>query len=164
LDELGYIWKQRDRGTWEDRLAEVIAFKEKYGHCDIPMSITDPPKLSGFVNATRSQRNKGTLSAERIAKLDAVGFLWQGKGIIIGEDGMNEAWKKRFDELIRYKQAYGNCNVPYECAENPQLGYWVSMQRRLKKTGTLHPERIRLLNEIGFAWEIKGKEKGGQPA
>ena len=163
LDEIGFTWKHRDRGSWEDRFAEVIAFKEKYGHCNIPLTLTDPPKLSAFVNATRVQRNKGTLSAELIVKLDAIGFVWQGKITKIAEDGMNEVWKNRFDELVRYKQENGNCDVQYKCAENPQLGYWVSVQRRLKKTGTLHPERIRLLDEIGFAWEVRGKAKGGQP-
>ena len=112
------------------------------------MSITDPPKLGSFVNATRVQRNKGTLSDERIAKLDAVGFLWQGKKMKIGDDGVNEAWKKQFDELIRYKQIYGNCNVPYKWEENPQLSWWVRMQRKLRRSGSLRPERVRLLEEI----------------
>ena len=52
------------------------------------MSLTEPPKLSGFVNATRDQKSKGVLSAERVAKLDAVGFMWQGKDYKIGKDGM----------------------------------------------------------------------------
>jgi hypothetical protein len=104
LDELNFSWKLRDRGTWDDRLAEVISFKEKYGHCNIPLNLTDPPKLAAFVNATRVQRNKGTLSAERIAKLDKVGFVWQGKTNKINEDGMNEAWKKRFDELLQFRR------------------------------------------------------------
>ena len=31
-----------------------------------------------FVNDTRAQRRKGLLSAERIAKLDELGFRWDG--------------------------------------------------------------------------------------
>ena len=50
LDEVSFTWKHRDRGSWEDRLAEVIAFKEKHGHCNIPLTLTEPPKLSKFVN------------------------------------------------------------------------------------------------------------------
>ncbi len=166
LDELGYTWKQRDRGAWEDRLAEVIAFKEKHGHCDIPLNLTEPPKLAGFVNATRVQRNRGTLSAERMAKLDAVGFLWQGKGRKIGEDGMNSVWQERFDELLGYQKIHGNCNVPGGREENAKLGNWVQQQRQLRKKGKLHPERIRLLDEIGFVWEprrAKVAEVGQNP-
>lgn len=152
LEEIEFTWKYRDRGSWEDRLAEVISFKKIHGHCDIPLKLTDPPKLGAFVNATRVQRNKGVLSAERIAKLDAVGFLW-GKDMRIREDGMNEVWKNRFDELLEYKQMYGNCKVPGGWKENAQLGNWVHQQRQAKKNGKLHSERIRLLEEIGFVWE-----------
>ncbi|MEI8362364.1 MAG: Helicase associated domain protein [Betaproteobacteria bacterium] len=155
LDELEFSWKLRDKGSWEDRLAEVVAFKEKYGHCNIPLNLTEPSKLSKFVNATRVQRNKGLLSAERIAKLDDVGFLWQGKGTTIGEDGMNDVWKERFDELLEYKKMHGDCNVPRgrkEHEEYTQLGNWVSSQRQQKKNGTLHLQRVRLLDEAGFEW------------
>jgi hypothetical protein len=159
LDEIGFTWKHRDRGSWDDRLAEVIAFKEKQGHCDIPMTITDPPKLAAFINNTRSQRNSGTLSAGRIAKLDAVGFVWD-KSTKIGEDGMNDAWKVRFDELVQYNKMHGNCDVPTCSKENPQLGNWVNQQRTLKRNGNLHLERVRLLDEAGFVWGGKGKKIG----
>ena len=156
LNEISFTWKHRDRGSWEDRLAEVIAFKEKHGHCNIPLTLTEPPKLSKFVNATRVQRNKGVLSAERIAKLDAVGFMWQGKDYKIGKDGMNEAWKVRFDELLEYMKTYGDCKVPQGRQRHEkyaQLGNWVQQQRSKKKSEKLHPERIRLLQEVGFIWE-----------
>lgn len=156
LDEIGFTWKHRDRGSWEDRLAEVIAFKERHGHCNIPLTLTDPPKLAAFVNATRVQRNKGTLSAERITKLDAVGFVWQGITTKIAEDGMNEVWRERFDELLEYKKMHGHCIVSTSSKQNPRLGNWVNQQRILKKNGTLHPERFRLLDEAGFKWSGTG--------
>lgn len=153
LDKLNFSWKMRERGSWEDRLAEVIAFKEKHGHCDIPLSITDPPKLGGFVNATRVQRNKGTLSAERIAKLDSVGFVWEGNITKIQDDGMNDVWKGRFDELLQYKKLHGSFQVPVNKSEHTQLRYWIQQQRYQKKKGNLHHERVKLLEEHGFAWE-----------
>jgi superfamily II DNA or RNA helicase len=156
LDEVNFTWKLRDRGSWDDRLAEVFAFKEKYGHCNIPMNLTEPPKLSAFVNATRVQRNKGTLSTERIAKLDAVDFVWRSDEKRIDENGMNLPWKRRFDELLEYKKIHGDCEAPVGRKmheEYAQLGNWVQQQRGFKKAGTLHSERIRLLDEIGFSWE-----------
>lgn len=121
---------------------------------DIP-----PPKLAAFVNATRVQRNKGTLSAERIAKLDAVGFVWQGKTTKILEDGISEVWKKRFDELLQFRERNGNFKVPSaQQGEYAQLGNWVSQQRQLKKRNKLHPERVRLLDEAGFEWVVTKKK------
>jgi hypothetical protein len=155
LNELGFTWKSRDVGTWEDRLAEVAAFKASHGHCEIPTTYPENPKLGRFVNAMRAQRNRGTLSAERIAKLDAIGFAWaSGKkaGVKLGEQMVNEAWKVRFDELLAYKQRHGDCDVPAKWNQNERLANWVSMQRQMKKRDALPEARIKLLEEIGFNW------------
>ncbi len=76
LEKLGFTWKHRERGSWADRFAEVEKFKAKHGHCEIPLAYPDNPKLGRFINAMRTKRNKGTLSADRFAKLDSLGFLW----------------------------------------------------------------------------------------
>lgn len=162
LNELGITWKSREVGTWEDRLAEVAAFKAKHGHCGISTIFPENPKLGRFVNSMRSKRNSGTLSADRIAKLDAVGFAWNSThaaAVRVGEDGINGAWKARFDELLAYKQANGNCEEPARRGEKKELANWVSMQRQRKKRGQLHPERVRLLEEIGFIWEAGTAQK-----
>jgi superfamily II DNA or RNA helicase len=161
LDSLGVTWESRDVGTWEDRLAEVATFKAKHGHCNIPLIFPENPKLGHFVNSMRTQRNSGKLSADRIAKLTALDFIWgSSRNAEIGGEGINAAWKTRFDELLRYKEKIGNCKVPDEWPDNPQLGHWVAQQRRLKKSGKLHPERERMLNEIGFDWRAdRNKEE-----
>ena len=76
LEKLGFTWKHRERGSWADRFAEVEKFKAKHGHCEIPLAYPDNPKLGRFINAMRTKRNKGTLSADRFAKPDSLGFLW----------------------------------------------------------------------------------------
>ena len=40
------------------------------------------PKLGHFINTMRTQRNSGKLSADRVAKLEAVGFAWAASGKI----------------------------------------------------------------------------------
>jgi hypothetical protein len=92
------------------------------------------------VNQTRTQRNSGKLSDERIAKLDALGFAWGlSRTAEVDGEGINAAWKARFDELLRYKEMNGHCKVPTDWPENPQLGRWVRQQRSIKKNGKLHP-------------------------
>jgi len=107
----------------------------------------------------RITRKNGTLSAEKIAKLDAIGFAWVSARKATppqNSEAMQEpvpaSWKKSFDELVAYQKAHGNSDVPVKWPENPRLGGWVSRQRTLNKSGKLHPERERLLNEIGFDW------------
>lgn len=157
LDELGFAWKQRDVGTWEDRLAEVVAFKARHGHCNIPPNFQENPKLSRFVNNMRSQRNSGNLAAERIAKLDAIGFMWRVSRVaaVVGETTMKaqDTWGERYSQLAAFKEKHGHCDVPFKWSKNPQLGGWVSRQRRFKKSGDLPPDREERLNEIGFRWQ-----------
>lgn len=158
LDGIGISWKQRERSTWEDRLAEVAAFKALHGHCEIPM---DKTRLGRFVNNMRTQRNSGRLSDERIAKLDAVGFAWGARSMAeVGMEGINARWKMRYDQLLRYKEKNGDCRVPNEWPENPELGHWVNQQRYSKKSGQLHPNREKMLNSIGFNWGLK-RDFGG---
>lgn len=159
LDEVRFTWQHRERGRWGDRLAEIAAFKAKNGHCEIPLSYPENPKLGRFVNATRTQRNSGRLSADRIARLDALGFVWGSSRLTeVGGEGINAAWKTRFDELLRYKEKNGDCNVQAKWRHNPRLARWESHQRLLQKARTLHPERYRRLDEIGFNWRADSRK------
>jgi hypothetical protein len=67
-------------------------------------------------------------------------------------DGTSEPWRKRFADLLRYKEVYGNCDVPVKGEENKELGNWVSQQRQNYNRGSLHPTRVKLLEEAGFSW------------
>jgi superfamily II DNA or RNA helicase len=157
LDELSFSWKQRERVSWDDRLAEVAAFKAKNGHCEIPV---DKTRLGRFINTTRSKRNRGELSADRIAKLDAIGFVWKSTGRRkSGEVGISATWQAHFDELVRFKQKRGDCKVPTKWVENCGLGIWVSNQRQLKKLGKLSPEKEQMLNELRFIWNSRSFEE-----
>ncbi|MCX6131327.1 MAG: helicase associated domain-containing protein, partial [Proteobacteria bacterium] len=160
LDSLGFIWYQRRRGRWEDRFDEVVEFKAKSGHCDIPLNYPVNPKLGQFVNSMRTRRKNGSLSADRIAKLDAIGFNWvSSRKILVGGEGITEEWQVAFDNLLEYYKAHGNCSVPNTWSENPKLGRWVRYQRYLKKQNKLHPKRQEKLDEIGFNWNFDKKDK-----
>jgi hypothetical protein len=162
LNELGLTWQSREVGTWEDRLAEVAAFKTSHGHCDIPTVFAQNPKLGRFVNAMRTQRNRGTLSVERIAKLDEIGFVWASNrktDVKLGDEMVSGSWKTQFDELVAYKEAHGDCDVPAKWEENERLANWVSMQRQTKKRDALPEARVKLLNQIGFLWQSSAAQK-----
>ena len=73
---------------------------------------------------------------------------------------INTKWDTKFNELVAYKDAHGgSCNVPFKYAENPQLGNWVSYQRKQYKkfqqdpsTSHMTQERIERLESIAFEW------------
>lgn len=68
------------------------------------------------------------------------------------------SWFLKYAELIKYKEKYGNCNVP-DWRSNQQhkiLAHWVHTQRVSKRLNriTLTEEKEKLLNDIGFSWNI----------
>ena len=72
----------------------------------------------------------------------------------------SEAWKAKFRELREYRIINGDCNVP----RKHKLGIWVKDMKAFykgKKGKKLSPERIALLESIGFSW---GKDVGPPPS
>ena len=69
---------------------------------------------------------------------------------------MNVANDRRWDDLFHrlqvYKRKYGNCKVPRDYEEDPQLGMWVHAQRRMFRTGKLRRDRKDRLESLGMNW------------
>jgi hypothetical protein len=92
----------------------------------------------------RSLEKSGRLAPSRKSRLDQLGFDW----------GLLESrWEANFAALERYKERFGDCNVPQGWEENPLLASWVTIQRERKASGKLSSERERRLNAIGFVWD-----------
>jgi hypothetical protein len=75
-------------------------------------------------------------------------------------------WAERFRDLCLYREEHGNCRVPYIYKENLPLARWVKRQRfqyKLMKEGkpsAMTDERVKALEELGFAWDIQGASWG----
>ena len=67
---------------------------------------------------------------------------------------MDELWRTQFVALVDYLVEHGNCNVPLK---QGSLGSWVNDQRQSYKIGRMSQfqYRIKYLESIGFAWELK---------
>lgn len=70
-------------------------------------------------------------------------------------------WLLMYDQLRKYKEEHGNTIVPRGYGLNPRLASWVAEQRKQyklltdDKQSSITPERIKLLNELGFAWNAQ---------
>jgi len=65
-----------------------------------------------------------------------------------------------------YRQTYGDCNVPYNFAEDPALGMWVKYQRRQYKIfvkGTVSSsttmKRFKRLKSMGFVFNLQQQQQ-----
>ena len=126
-----------------------MEFKEERGNCLVPSTWTKHPQLFTWVGTQREFRKRKKLSADRIRRLDELKFVWNSK---------DAAWETMFNGLVQFWKIHRHCNVPQRWPENPKLGAWVNTQRlfkRKRKLSRLTPEKIRLLDEMGFEWERK---------
>lgn len=149
LDSLQFEWEGLvDRDVkWEQMYQELLLFKQKYGHTKVPQDFKESKTLGGWVSKQRSNRTKKRLQAERIRKLNSIGFLWKEDIIRMRE----EAWKKRYTELVRYKDLHGHIDRIKVRNDNYQLGLWIETQ--IVRQNALSPDRKKKLNAIGFRWE-----------
>ena len=95
-----------------------------------------------WVVRQRQWKKEGTLSAERIARLDALGFAWVMR---------DPPWESIFAALERYKHTKGSSNVPHSFrGDGPiHLGNWLTRQRQAFKSGNLGLEKIKRLKALG---------------
>ena len=74
LDELGFVWSPNEQ-AWEAQFQKLVAYKEEYGDCLVPLSFEDKA-LATWVGTQRASKKKGTLRADKIKRLDELGFVW----------------------------------------------------------------------------------------
>jgi len=142
---LGFVWDPVP-ADWEALFQSLVVFKENQGHCGVPKKWSENPELGRWVSVQRHVYKKGKLSAERVVRLEALGFEW---------DPFTADWEALFQSLVVFKENQGHCRVPQRWSENPELGRWVSTQRGVYKKGKLSAERVARLEALGFVWDRK---------
>jgi len=140
--------------TWDLRYGELIKYKEQFGDCNVPYVWPGNKPLGHWISVLRRSYKSGTLSEDRIKRLESIGFVWTLK-----EDLNENIWKDAFEILKEYKEEYGNCNVPSRWSGNKPLAAWVKTQRTNYRRRKLNDDRIKILEDIGFEWTFSLEEK-----
>ena len=137
---------------WMIKYNDLREFRIMNGHCKIPSTAGPQRKLCFWVKDQKKAKKAGKLSPERIAKLESIGLVWS-------KDAPPPlTWEQHFEELEKYRKAFGNCYVRIDPNKTSPLAKWISVQRyeykRFKKqTGSLLSlDQIKALRDIGFKW------------
>merc|ERR1711971_349959 len=128
---------------WDIMFEELRKFKDKEGHSNVPYNFSDNPELARWVSKQRERRSK--ISQERASRLDSIGFNWGFR--------LDVRWEIMFEELRKFKDKEGHCDVPRNYSVNQELGTWVSNQRQ--RRWRISEERASKLDSIGFNWSIR---------
>ena len=152
LNDLGFDW-DTIATRWEQKFAELLKFKEVHGHTNVSQRTTEYKELASWVkNQRKVNLEKSAPFADRFKRLEAIGFEWRLKKLNI--------WDEMFEKLLEYRKLHGDCNVPQRWEEDTELGRWVNTQRIHYRRGDIgDKDRIRKLDEIGFVWNTRKREK-----
>jgi hypothetical protein len=160
LEEAGLQWKAPSL-AWDRRYAQLVAFKNQHGHCDVPSLWPENPQLASWVHIQRQKRKHGILKEERRCKLDDLGFTWVAQlrqGYFPGsmqhrQEQFNQQWDAHFLALKQFKERHGHCRVPGNSGDSLySLSVWVVTQRMLARRGLLSGDRRERLDTLGFEW------------
>jgi hypothetical protein len=132
IDKLGFAWD-----IWYEKLAK---YKEQYGDCNVPKN----KKLAVWVSVQRKNYRDKILGADRIKRLEDIDFVL---------DIHELYWEERFDELVKYNEQYGDCNVPTDWKGSEWFSDWISAQRKNYRDKKLSVDRIKRLEGIDFFFD-----------
>lgn len=113
----------------------------------------DGYKLGVWLTNQRTRKKNGSVTEEQSKMLEEIGMCWSVR---------DDRWQTGYNHAKMYFAQYGNLIVPskYVCADGYPLSGWVATQRRAYKDGKLPRERIRLLGNIGMAWNTADRRWG----
>jgi hypothetical protein len=142
LESVGFCWDPF-AAQWEEMYKALVAFRDANGHCNVPNRFAANRSLGTWVRTQRENYCDGSLSADRIERLNALGFEWAP---------IHAEFEKRFDELDKFRKHNGHCSVPAHYPPNLKLGYWVAHLRGRRKRGRLTAEQVARLSALGVDW------------
>jgi len=149
--------------AWFKNFNDLQSFQLTNGHCLVPYNSRENYRLALWVKRQRSdyklfkQGKTDAYHPDKIEKLDSIGFVW---------DLCDDKWVKSYQELRIFMKEYGNCSVP---SSFKKLCTWTRTQRAQYKRycdgkqSHMTPERVMLLESIGFKWCLRNSNKGGPP-
>lgn len=148
-------------GQWTVKFHELFQYRQRHGNCLVPHNYKPNMLLARWVKRQRYQYKlfkegkASTMTEERAAALNAIGFVW---------DSQETAWEERLVELKEFRAVHGHCNVPCTYRIKPPLAAWVKCQRRQYKLyrngkpSNITAPRIQQLENLGFEWEPRANK------
>ncbi|KAL9187184.1 hypothetical protein ACHAXT_010904 [Thalassiosira profunda] len=160
LDALEFDWGPQIKTvkSFQERIDDLQAYKAKHGH--LKVKADEDRSLYRFcVDMRHACRNsESTLTEDRIASLDALGFDWG----LQQQMRARKTFKDRAEELQAYREKNGHINVK-EGEDKSLYGFCRDMRYARgnpdsSKGRKLTVERIASLNGIGFDWTPKNEK------
>jgi hypothetical protein len=136
--------------VWRGRLADLRAFRQRFGHTRVPRGFAEDPSLGRWVAHQRELHRLGDLLQDRERALRKLGFEF-----VLPDAPVFVPWEQRYRELRAFAARFGHTRVPARWPESMQLARWVHTQRDFHRQGLLSHARKRALEALGFEWRLR---------
>ena len=166
LNQIDFTWSLQT--GWKVRYEELKRYKDERGDCLVSHNYKPNKALAKWCEKQRSQYKykmegkPSQLTDERIADLERIGFAWT-----VRPAQTRAGWDERLQQLKEYIGRRGDSLVPYNYQENVSLAKWVEKQRNMYKrrregkSSQLTDYRVKALDELGFVWSLRPKDRDG---
>ena len=148
LENLGVTWDPF-ADQWERNFALLEQFKEREGHCNVPvLHEEDGVKLGIWLANQRTAMKRGRLDESYQERLERLGVSF---------DPHRDQWERNFALLEQFQKREGHCDVPNIHEENGvKLATWLCSIRQARKGNrgrSLSSDQIERLENLGVVWD-----------
>jgi len=137
---IGEVIRGFSQDAWERRLGELLEFRRREGHVNVPRGWPKNPRLATWVANQRRLIAAGDVDEHRLRLLRDAGVSWEGLA------ARREAQQAAWDRMFAAFRASTTSTV------SPELAAWIAKQRFLRKSGALPEDREAKLKALGFEW------------
>lgn len=147
LAALGFRFTPREE-AWEDHFTELVRFRRAFRHCDV-QATGEHAALGEWVIRQRKELHAGTLSADRVQRLESLGFRWRAHEL------PEERFARMLEKLVAFRAEHGHLRVPTRSWPDEELRSWVLRLRGLHSRGELPASWRARLEALGFVWDAR---------
>lgn len=141
LTKLAFVWEPKDV-LWNKMCKRLEIFYQINGHSRVVFSQDN--ELHVWCSNVRREMKRGRISETKIKLLEQYQF----------QDSVTDTlWNEAYQQLVQFKTERGHTMVPV--SYNKTLASWVLTQRSEFKHHRLKSNRVKLLEEIGFVWNVE---------
>lgn len=148
---------------WTERFRQLLSYKACFDNININ---TRDTQLGLWIGRQRTQKRLGKLHPDRIMLLESINFDWRvqvhnkPRNPPVARILSNESFDSMMVLVEKFVKEHGHCRIPLKYGKDTHgLGKWAANRRFEKKRNKLSCERVKKLNEIGFAWEMNPGRK-----
>jgi len=164
--------KQAVESTWKKQLGVLRAYKELYGHVDVPHNFGMNRDLANWVQMCRMEyralkdgkgKEKDKNQENSIGMTEQLAEELRELGLSLTKE--EESWNAMLRELMAYEETHGTTCVQPGDRKYVALGQWVKEQRKEfrawqdGKDSNLTESRIATMEEAGFPFEQEEADK-----